>query len=224
MPDIVNTSKSSIAKLKERIAYRAGLARSNRFYVDFSAVKEKLTTINISDFDDLSYFCETSSLPGRTTNTVDYGSWHNEIKVPIGYSNDDVEMSFIMTNDYFVKEILDKWSGLIINSKTYLLNYDDAYRADVKIYQLDQADKITYGVILRGAYPYSVKSIELSNSEDDSISKCSASFAYRDFQTINTSVKSTILSAFNAPQTPTPRTPNLIPTNNATFMTTFNTP
>jgi len=188
MPVVTNSTSSSISKLKERVSFRKGMARSNRFVIDFSAIGPKLAGIaNIDDasFDDLNYFCETCSLPGRTTNTVEYGPWHREIKIPIGYVNDDVEMTFNLTNDYFIKKLLDAWAGLIINYDNYLLNYDNMYRADIKIYQLDLADKVTYAVTLFDAYPYSIKAIDLNNADNDAIAKCSASFAYRDFKTID---------------------------------------
>ena len=179
-----NTTSSSIANLKARVVERKGYAKSNRFVVDFSATStlfESVVPINNSHLDDFNYFCETCSLPGRTTNTTDYSSWRQDIKIPIGYTNDDVEMTFNMTNDFYIKRLLDMWAGRVINYNTYLLNYDDYYRRDIKIYQLDEYNKPTYGVLLIGAFPYSIKAIELNNGDSDTISKCSASFAYKEF-------------------------------------------
>jgi len=199
-----NTTSSTLQSLKERIITRQGLAKSNRFTVDFSAVDAlfkaasppiKLTA-SIHDYDDLSFFCETVSLPGRTTNTMDYGSWHHDIKIPIGYTEDDVDMTFILTNDYFIKNILDAWARLIINYDTYILAYDKDYRADIKIYQLNEYNESIYCVTLFDAYPHTVKAIDFDNSAEGGITKCGATFAYRAFSS------EVMVSAIGAPLKP----------------------
>jgi len=220
-----NTSKSDPKTLLSRIQARQGLSRSNRFYVDFSAVGTLFQVDNVQ-LDDLNYFCETSSIPGRTIETVEYGIWHRPIKLPAGYTNDDVTMTFHMTNDFFVKKLLDLWMGKIINIDTYLLNYDNEYKTSIKLYQLDQSDKIIYGVELIEAYPYTVKALELNNGIENEIVSCSASFTYKDFRVIsvtNSDITSNPISVNNqynnsAPVPGSSLTP-LQPANNPSYQT-----
>ena len=192
-------SSSKPASLLDRITKRMGLARTNRFLVDFSSVKDLFPDLVIgnTEFEDFTFFCETTSIPGRTMNTMDFSSWHRPIKIPNGYTFDDVTMSFHLTNDYFIKDLLDRWLGLIINADTYLLNYEKAYRANIGIYQLDQADKIVYGVQLIGAYPSSVKALEFNNTDMDTTGSVSANFTYKDFKKIDVKNPATIPSAGN---------------------------
>ena len=106
-------SSSKPASLLDRITKRMGLARTNRFLVDFSSVKDLFPDLVIgnTEFEDFTFFCETTSIPGRTMNTMDFSSWHRPIKIPNGYTFDDVTMSFHLTNDYFIKDLLDRLLG-----------------------------------------------------------------------------------------------------------------
>ena len=200
-----NTSKSDPKTLLSRIQARQGMARNNRFYVDFSAVSSLLKVDNVQ-LDDLNYFCESSSIPGRTIETVNYGLWHRDIKLPTGYINDDVTMTFHMTNDYFIKKLLDLWMGKIINVDSYLLNYDKDYKTSIKLYQLNQMDKIVYGVELIDAYPYTLKALDLNNGNENEIVSCSASFTYKDYRVLPIT-SADIPAALNSVPTSTQSTP-----------------
>jgi hypothetical protein len=167
----------SISSFHEKILSTNKPAKANRFVVEITNIP------NWSDgqYDMISLFCESVSLPGRQITTMEYSPFLNEIKVPTGYINDDVEMTFLVTEDYSIKKMLDHWLNQVIDPKTYLFNYKDKYVSTITIKCLDEANKTKYTVKLLEAYPYQVNSMEFSMESESSVQKVSAAFAYKDF-------------------------------------------
>ena len=173
----------SISEFKERIGRHQGFAKANRFEVDFSGVNAvtEFSSNWIQNVSDLNIMCDNVTLPGRTTSTFDFTAWRNPIKIPNGYAEEDIEMSFLLTNDYFVKDMLEYWSNLVIDRDTYLLNYD--YRGDFTISQLNENNERVHTTHVIGGFPYTIKGITLDNAEGDTITKLGVTFAYQRFTT-----------------------------------------
>lgn len=77
----------------------------------------------IPDPRDISILCESVTLPGRNINTLDYQADKQAIKIPYGIINEDVVMSFILTNDYAMKKMFDDWMESIFNVEEYRAGY-----------------------------------------------------------------------------------------------------
>ena len=163
----------SISDLQAKLIKRAGLARTNRFRL---VIPSPFASDNGEGLDIL---CESCSLPGRQINTVDYSPWRNDNKIPIGYTDEDVTCVFHLTNDYYVKDTFDKWLKKIVNPDTYLIEYSETYTSDINIYQLNEADQDVYNVKLLGAWPISINSIELNNSDENNTQKVTVVFTYK---------------------------------------------
>lgn len=161
----------SISDLQAAIKGRAGLARTNRFRIVISSP--------FGDGQILNILCESCSLPGRQINTVDYSPWRNENKIPIGYTDEDVTCVFHLTNDYYVKDVFDKWLKSIVNPDSYLIQYVESYASTVDIYQLNEADQDVYAVKLLQAWPVSINSVELNNSDENNTQKLTVVFTYK---------------------------------------------
>jgi hypothetical protein len=178
---------ATINDIKNVIGRRGGLARPNRFMVNFTGLlAQKPGSIPIPGLDpestrDLNFLVDNISIPGRAINTFEYAIWNHPIKVPIGYDEDDIEIVFNLTNDFMPKKIIDAWSAIIINQSTYLAEYDDAYKRDIIIWQLDENDNIKYGVKLLGAYPLASKGLFLDNSSESTVSRFSCTLTFNKF-------------------------------------------
>lgn len=170
----------SINNLKTLINKRGGFARPNRFAVDFSSLMN-LQIVGLPDLSDLNLLVDSISIPGRNIDTFEYSIWNHNIKVPSGYSEDDIEIVFNITNDYLSKTVMDKWLGKVINQWSYLVSYDSDYKCDVTIKQLDESDKVIYSAKLINAYPISVKGVLLDNNSESAISRFSTTLAYDRF-------------------------------------------
>lgn len=169
----------SIDNLKATVSGRNGLARTNRFKIVMFPPVEAFNSAN--DIRDLSILCDSTSMPGRQIGTADHSYYRQSMKVANSYINEDVEFTFNLTNDFFIKDIFSKWTNLIINRDTYKLNYASVYKRDVAIYQQDIQDQTIYAIKLINAFPITVTAQTLDSS-DAQIQQLSVSFTYEDFE------------------------------------------
>lgn len=167
-----------IDAFKGVINKRGGLAKATRFDVMFTLPN------GISDDRgrDLTLLCETCQLPGKQITTMEYSLYGHTIKIPTNFIQEDVTCIFNVTNDYYAKRIFDTWQNRVISNETYNLGYDNAFKADVKIRQLNEQDEIMYTTILMGAYPLSVQAMPFDNGANEMTQKLSVSFCYNDYR------------------------------------------
>ena len=97
------------------------------------------------------------------------------------YLNEDVTFTFLLTVDYYLKEVMDSWQNSIIDYDRGTLNYRDDYVSDVVIQQLGQNNIPNYTCTLHNAFPVSVSSVELSNANENTISRVTVTMAYDDW-------------------------------------------
>lgn len=199
--DIANTiSPTSIDAFKATIGKRQGLARANRFAIFMSPPSSSLLNLDVESigaslisgsFDprslvndprDIALLCESCQIPGRQITTLDYSLIRQQLKVPNGYLNEDITFVFHLTNDYYMRNIFDKWSQLVIDQVTYRVSYPSQYKRDVTIQQLNEQNIPVYGVKLKNAFPVTIQSIDLNNTSADTTQKLSVTFTYEDFE------------------------------------------
>jgi hypothetical protein len=186
----------SIERLKSTISKKGGLAKANRFNVMFTPPQSSILNINfqnmigsaisgnfsaknmINDPRDIAILCDSVAIPGKQISTLEYTTYGNSHKIPYGYVQDDVALSFLLTNDYYLKTMMDEWINSIINYDTYEVAYKDDVTTDVIIQQLDEQDTPIYGVKLEGAFPITMSEIGLSNQSSSEIQRLNVSFAY----------------------------------------------
>lgn len=166
-----------IDDLKAIVGAEDGLFRPNRFEIQF--LPPGGGGVNGTD---LSLLCESTSIPGKQINTFDYPfqSTNNLVKVPNGYSFDDVECIFILTNTFDLKSIFENWMNTIITDD-YRLAYAQDYERPVNLYALDQKDERIFQVELENAYPITVNAIPLNMGSNDEIGKLSVTFTFSNY-------------------------------------------
>jgi hypothetical protein len=192
----------TIDDFKAIVGKRAGLARQNRFVVIMSPPTTSLFNTDIqgligsalsgnlglndfiNDPRDIALLCDSSSIPGRQLNTIEYerDMYRNQVKIPYTYTNEDVSMNFHLTNDYYARKFFEKWMASVFNRESHTLNYQKTYTTDITIQQLDQDNVVVYGVKLKDAYPTSINSIPFDNSASDTTQKLSVTFTFSEFE------------------------------------------
>mgnify|MGYP000941995066 CR=1 FL=1 len=182
----------SIDTMKSTINRRGGLARGNRYAVYISHPSKSINSllgynpatllsnlisgdgVNIADFiqdpRDMFLLCQTAMMPGKRILTTEAMHNHHMSKKPYSAATDEVTMSFLLTNDYYIKKYFDMWQEMIIDSKGdhYKAYYKRDYSSDITIQQLSSSNDIVpgYTVKLENAYPISLTSVELGNGTD----------------------------------------------------------
>ena len=188
----------SIDALKSAISRKGGVAQANMFgiYMSQPFINRDLNAIGTSilagntditqpynDPRDVSFLCESCSLPGRSIATNDYTTWNsNAKKVPYGFINEDVTFTFILTQDYSMKRFFDNWMSNIIDFDTSRAKYLNDFVEDVNIIQMSKNGTPIYNVRLIDAYPITVNAIELSTASENTVQKLTVTLTYKNFK------------------------------------------
>lgn len=184
-----------IDKFKSVISKRGGLAPSNRFAVYMAlplisfdpqnliakAFGQGTQSPFINDPRDISILCDSVTLPGRQISTTEVQTNMLSIKTPYTYINDDVTMTFFITNDHFMKKYFENWFNRIFDRSKMTMKYRSQYTTDIILQQLDQKDTPTYTVTLKNAFPTSITSYEMTNSGENQVQKLTVTLAYEDW-------------------------------------------
>lgn len=135
----------------------------------------------VNDPRDISFLCESCQIPGRTVLTVDHTTTKQAVKIPYSFLNEDVQFTFILTGDYYIKKMFDKWISMAFDTQNYELQYRDQYTTNVKIMQLNKDNIPIYTVKLENAFPTSITSIALDNNAESTIQKVTINMTYDNF-------------------------------------------
>jgi hypothetical protein len=169
-----------IEQLKGEISKR-GLANPNRFSAKFGVpgyVSQQVPDLDLSR--PLDILCESISFPGKQIETVDYSMYRNPLKIPSGFINDEVSVTFRLTEDFLVKRVFEVWQGGIIDQNSYKARYLEEYVQDIEFTHQDKQDKSRYSIKLIDCYPITVGSIEKSHETTNTTLKVTVTFAVRD--------------------------------------------
>lgn len=197
---------NSIDNLKATISKKGGVAMQNRFQIFFQPPtankvksllnKDPKTLIGdlarnaltggkpgnlIPDPRDISILCESVSIPGRQITTLEYTAERQAIKIPYSFINEDVTMSFILTNDYYMKRMFDSWLSGIIDQTTYRVGYKKDFTTDIVIQQLNQKNIPVYSCRLENAFPVTVNAINLDSNSENTIQKLNVTLSYENY-------------------------------------------
>tara|TARA_R110000744_G_scaffold20277_7_gene53218 strand:- start:318 stop:953 length:636 start_codon:yes stop_codon:yes gene_type:complete len=119
----------NIDTLKALMNAKGGVARSNQFAVTMPAFDNTSSA-------DMNILCQSVNLPGRQIMTQERLIGLKGRKMPTGFAQDDVNMSFLLLNDYGAKRNIEAWMEKVINQDTYEIGYTGSYSRDVTIKQL----------------------------------------------------------------------------------------
>ena len=119
----------SVDVIKSAVTAGGGLARPNNFHIELPSLPGANSAL-------LNTLCRTASMPAKQISTLERSIGMKTEKIAYGYVTDDVNLSFLLTNDYSVKEYFDFWKSLIIDEDSHTAGYKNNYQKPVKIHQL----------------------------------------------------------------------------------------
>lgn len=190
---------SSIDNIKSTIRKHGGIAPNNRFNVIFTPPDQSLLNLDVqsvvgsllsggfsasnllNDPRDISLLCTDVTMPGRGISTFDHQDFQQSNKFPYTVIDSEVTMSFLLTNDYYMRKMFDNWMNGIYNVNTHRIGLKENYSVDCVIQHLNQQNIPIYGVKLLKAFPIDVSSTDLSQ-EDTALVKMSVTWAYDKFK------------------------------------------
>lgn len=185
----------SIDQLKATISKKGGLSQANRFNVMFTPPQGSLLNSDpatligglasggglsniVNDPRDISLLAESVNLPSSQITTLDHIAERQSVKIPYAVIQEEVTMTFLLTNDYYIKNLFDKWGQSIIDLDTYRVAYKKDIVTDVVIQQLNKQNIPIYGVKLENAFPTTIGGVALSNETADTPNKLTVTFSY----------------------------------------------
>jgi hypothetical protein len=118
-----------IDQIKGQISSKGGVARGNIFRV-------KLPSLPGATSTEVNLLCSKVNLPGKQIMTYDRTIGMKREKIAYGFVQDDVQMSFLLLNDYGIKKYFETWQSLAVNTDTYELGYKNEYTYQIQIEQL----------------------------------------------------------------------------------------
>ena len=167
---------ASIDTLKSQIT--SGLARSNQFRVLFH-----------TGADRFSVLCDSVTWPGRQIFTNERLVDMKTQKVAYAFGQEDVAMSFLLTNDWETWNFIYDWHNRVIggieDTREYVVNFKNTYTEDIEIHHLDNADAIKKKVKLKNAFPTTLSALELGNGNENEVIRVSTEFSYDNWEIVS---------------------------------------
>lgn len=120
---------ANIDQFKSLISSKQGAARPNVFKVELPSIPGATSS-------EVNLLCRDVQLPGRQITTFDRQIGLKTEKVAYGFVKDDVSMTFLVLNDYGIKNYFEQWQKLAFDPETYEIGYFNEYVKQIKIYQL----------------------------------------------------------------------------------------
>lgn len=164
-----NRQKDFIAEIKTK-----GIARTNRFTVDFTPPKAMPETTK-----RMLLFCEKASLPGINFATTANRTYGETREVVYDRMFDPITLTFHVDRQMTVKSIFDNWSQYIINPIDRTVGWYSEYVTPMTIRIQDLEDKVTYLVMLYDAYPKTVAPISLDSQNNNDTMRLDVTFQYK---------------------------------------------
>ncbi len=177
---------SSIEQLKGLASQKQGFARSNLFRVQLPSIPGTNMTMR-----DINLVCRDLLLPGRQIASIDKKIGGLTTKIAYEQLTEDINMNFVVMNDYGIRKYFEAWQELAVNPNTLEVGYKSAYTKPVTIQQLAKTglrdvnkkfatnifntdlslsinidlpeERPIYECLLINAYPTTMNAIQLNN-------------------------------------------------------------
>jgi hypothetical protein len=158
----------SVEQLKSLISRKGGIAQANMWKVHLPPLP------GVQSSRDLNVLCKDVVLPGRQLLTTERTIGMRPKKVAYAYGEEDVPMTFLLLNDYGIKDYFEAWQKMVINFDTQGIKYKNDYCRDIVITQLAKRKK--NGIDINFNIDLSANSLaemfDLSVTTDIEIYKC----------------------------------------------------
>ncbi len=166
-------------------SFNTDVARPAKFDVIINVPLSLIPYVNSSR--QMNFRCESTEMPGRTLSTTERKIGSAPVqKVPYHVSYNELDMTFIVSDDMSEKIFFEGWMEAINPSSTYNFNYKSNYVTDIQINQYDVGNNLTYQALLIDAFPIAVNQLDLNWSSND-YHRLTVVMAYTSWQNVQVS-------------------------------------
>jgi len=158
-----------------------GNARTNRFEVQINL--PLALQVAYEGQKDLNIRLESVSFPGKNIRTVTnenvYGPTY-EMAQGLTYG-EEISMSFLLQNTHDQRWIFNSWQDMIISPTTYDAAYYNDYVSQMLVFQLDEQDKISAGILIKDVFPKTLGAIEMNVGQNNEFAKAQVGLAFKEW-------------------------------------------
>jgi len=119
----------SVDQMKSLISRRGGTAQPTVFRVQLPSIAGVTSS-------DVNLLCTAVNIPGKQIATYDREIGGKMEKVAYRNLYQDVSMTFLVLNDYGIRNYFEEWTKQIVDPDTYEPGYKNEYTSQIKIEQL----------------------------------------------------------------------------------------
>jgi len=173
-------SNFSLDRFKSEISQR-GLARTNRFEIEMPLPRSLVGYFFSKDIQIVNLLCEQASFPPQILGIRPQRIYGPLYQRPFGveYGGEGIPMTFLVDRAMDVKAFFDSWISKVVDPFQFFVYYPSEYTVNIRVFQLDENEDVTYGVEIQDAFPRSVTIMELNNVSQNQFHRVNVNFAYR---------------------------------------------
>lgn len=157
-------------------SFKGDAARPSRFDVEIPIPLKLVSYRNAAQ--KLTLRCDQAQFPSRTLMTTERKIYGPAELHPYQSSYNQLELTFIVSDDMMEKKFFDAWLDLINPRSSFNIAYKNDYLSTVTINQYDLQNKLQYAISIIDAFPISVNQLDLDWSNEYGFHKLSVVFAY----------------------------------------------
>ena len=155
---------------------KGGLVRQHLYEIEIGKwAGDKLVVTN----------CEVTSIPASSLSTNPLRIYGPITEMPYEkLFSGDLSVTFRLDKGFGLRKSFIKWQKEIFDEETGDFGYYEDYTTTLKVTQFDGEGEELYKIELDGVYPKTVGPIELGFAQNDTYSKQTIDFAYRQWKEI----------------------------------------
>jgi len=138
----------------------------------------------------LALSCEIAELPGKLNATTENRHFGPAFKVPYVSIQDDVQMTFRLSEDMYERKFFEAWMASIIDPVNNQMNFYKEYVSTIDIVQTDNNGYALYGIRMIEAYPIGLTPLSVDWSANDTYHKQNVLFTFRKWEPLYFNVES----------------------------------
>ena len=163
-----------------------GVAESNKFEVmidppaKMQSLPTELGSLTSNEKASLVIRAESVNLAGRAIDQMDDSNIYGPIRqLPAGVTYaEDVEISFIMSRNFWERGYFDTWQHQIFDKNTWNIGYYNNFIGSIAVYALDRHQNRIWGMVYHECWPKVIGAANFNMSSLEVV-KLPINFAFR---------------------------------------------